>query len=143
MTLFDFEVHIFKSSQMVLQGTCHNSSPQATDEEDMLRLLISINVKERSSDLFKMYIYLVLAENWLLVNKVLIYKPVINEMWGLFLRNCSCHIPSTDLRSFASKVWNQTVSLSSYGLVLSSVKYLFMLQVRNKASYLLQGTINK
>ncbi|KAB1226779.1 hypothetical protein CJ030_MR1G022522 [Morella rubra] len=91
---------------------------KATDEEDMLRLLISINVKERSSDLFKMYIYLVLAENWLLVNKVLIYKPVINEMWGLFLRNCSCHIPSTDLRSFASKV-------------------------RNKASYLLQGTINK
>ncbi|GMY15940.1 hypothetical protein FCV25MIE_11179 [Fagus crenata] len=91
---------------------------KATDEEEILRLLTSINVKERSCDLFKMYIYLVLTENWVLVNQMLEDKPVINEMWGLYLRNCSCQIASTDLRSYAPKV-------------------------RNKASYLLQGTINK
>ncbi|KAG7950355.1 hypothetical protein I3843_13G107900 [Carya illinoinensis] len=91
---------------------------KATDEEEVMRLLIAINVKEKGCDLFKMYIYLVLAENWLLVNQMLEHKPVINEMWGLYLRNCSCQISSTDLRSFASKV-------------------------RNKASYLLQGTVTK
>lgn len=75
-----------------------------------MRLLIAINVKEKGCDLFKMYIYLVLAENWLLVNQMLEHKPVINEMWGLYLRNCSCQISSTDLRSFASKVCNHTAS---------------------------------
>lgn len=91
---------------------------KATDEEGILQLLISTNVKDKSCDLFKTYVYLVLAENWLLVSQMLENKPVINEMWCLYLRNCSCQIASTDLRSFASKV-------------------------RNKASYLLQGTVNK
>ncbi|KAK4607555.1 hypothetical protein RGQ29_001417 [Quercus rubra] len=91
---------------------------KACDEEEILRLLISINVKEKGCDLFKMYIYLVLTENWLLVNQMLENNEEINAMWGLYLRNCSYQIASTDLRTYASKV-------------------------RNKASYLLQGTINK
>ncbi|XWS74353.1 hypothetical protein CRYUN_Cryun02cG0207800 [Craigia yunnanensis] len=90
---------------------------KVTDEEGILTLLISINVKEKSCDFFKMYLYLVLTENWLRYDQMLRDKPVINEMWGLFLRNCSCQISSTDLRPHASKV-------------------------RNKAAYLLQGIGN-
>ncbi|XP_028125457.1 uncharacterized protein LOC114322367 isoform X1 [Camellia sinensis] len=87
---------------------------KVTDAEVILRSLISINVKDKSCDLFKMYIFLVLTENWLLSNPMLEDKSVIYEMWGVYLRNCSCQITSTDLRSYASKV-------------------------RSKASYLLQG----
>ncbi|KAL5765686.1 hypothetical protein ACOSP7_016303 [Xanthoceras sorbifolium] len=95
---------------------CFNN--EATREEEILNLLININVKEKHCDLFRMYIYLVLTENWLLSCPNLQEKPVINEMWGVYLRNCSCQISSTDMRPYASKV-------------------------RNKASYLLQGLTNK
>lgn len=67
-------------------------------------MLISIRVKERSCDLFRVYIYLILAENWLMWGLKLDDRPVIREMWGVLLRNCSCLIASTDLRSYASKV---------------------------------------
>ncbi|KAL4285412.1 hypothetical protein GQ457_16G011790 [Hibiscus cannabinus] len=90
---------------------------KVANEEGILTLLISINVKEKSCDFFKMYIYVVLTENWLRYDEMLCEKPVIREMWGLFLRNCSCQISSTDLRPHASKV-------------------------RNKAAYLLQGIGN-
>lgn len=82
-------------------------------DDEVLRLLIAINVKEKKCDLFKIYIYLVLTENWLLFTELLADK-VLREMWSLFLRNCSCLISSTDLRFFAAKV-------------------------RDKASFLLQG----
>ncbi|XP_052188036.1 uncharacterized protein LOC127798485 isoform X2 [Diospyros lotus] len=91
---------------------------KVSDAEGILKLLISINVKDRSCDLLKLYIFLVLTENWLLYTPALDGKPVVLEMWGVFLRNCSCQITSTDLRCYASKV-------------------------RSKASYLLQGTNNK
>ncbi|XP_015577597.2 uncharacterized protein LOC8275232 isoform X1 [Ricinus communis] len=77
---------------------------KAADEEGILNLLMSINVKDKICDFFKMYIYLVLTENWLLSNPILEYKPVIYEMWGVYLRNCSSQITSTDLRPYASKV---------------------------------------
>ncbi|KAJ4725019.1 Actin protein 2/3 complex subunit-like protein [Melia azedarach] len=93
-------------------------SNKATSEEEILNLLIKINVKDKSCDLFRMYIYLLLTENWLLSYPKLEEKPVINEMWGVYLRSCSCLISSTDMRPYASKV-------------------------RNKASYLLQGPTNK
>lgn len=95
---------------------CFNN--KASNEEEMLSLLISINVKDRSCDLFQMYIYLVLTENWLLSNPMFELKPVIYEMWGVYLRNCSCQITSTDMRPYASKV-------------------------RTKASYILNGTTKK
>lgn len=88
------------------------------DEEQILRSLISINLKDKNCDLLKMYIHLVLAENWLFCNPLLKDKPIISEMWGVCLRNCSCQITSTDLRSYASKV-------------------------RSKASYLLQGSATR
>ncbi|XP_016439262.1 uncharacterized protein LOC107765164 isoform X1 [Nicotiana tabacum] len=88
------------------------------DEERILRSLISINLKDKNCDLLKMYIHLVLVENWLFCNPLLKDKPIISEMWGACLRNCSCQITSTDLRSYASKV-------------------------RSKASYLLQGSTTR
>ncbi|KAG8387596.1 hypothetical protein BUALT_Bualt02G0037700 [Buddleja alternifolia] len=88
------------------------------DAEETLRLLISINVKDKKCDLFKMYIYLSLAENWLSFDTMLKDKAVVRELWGVCLRNCSCGITITDLRSYASNV-------------------------RSKASYLLQGGTSK
>uniref|UniRef100_M4EGG5 Uncharacterized protein n=1 Tax=Brassica campestris TaxID=3711 RepID=M4EGG5_BRACM len=76
--------------------------------------LMSINLKEKSCNLFRKYMMLVLSENWLLSSKLVEEKPVLRDMWAVFLRNCFCQINSTDLRPFASKV-------------------------RTKASYLLQG----
>lgn len=90
---------------------------KVTNEEEILNLLITVNVKDKTCDLFRMYIYLALSENWLLSCPKLEEKPVLNKMWGVYLRNCSCLISSTDLRLYASKV-------------------------RNKASYLLQGPTN-
>ncbi|KAL0436379.1 UNVERIFIED_CONTAM: hypothetical protein Sradi_0345800 [Sesamum radiatum] len=88
------------------------------DAEDILRLLVSLNVKDKNCDLFKIYIYLSLVENWLLFDTMLEDKAEIHELWGVFLRNCSCGITITDLRSYASNV-------------------------RSKASYLLQGSTSK
>lgn len=85
------------------------------DEEEVIRQLTLINLKDKTCDLFKMYLYLVLTENWFLYNLTLKDRPLLNEMWGLYLRNCSCQINITDPRSYASKV-------------------------RSKASYLLQGS---
>ncbi|KAL3828499.1 hypothetical protein ACJIZ3_017301 [Penstemon smallii] len=88
------------------------------DAEEVLRWLSSINVKDKSCDLFKMYLYLSLAENWLSFDSVSKDKAVVRELWGGCLRNCSCGITITDLRSYASNV-------------------------RTKASYLLQGNTSK
>ncbi|KAI7751396.1 hypothetical protein M8C21_028746, partial [Ambrosia artemisiifolia] len=88
------------------------------DGEEVIRQLTLINLKDKSCDLFKIYIYLVLTENWFLYNPLLEDNQLLNEMWGLFLRNCSCQINITDSRSYAPKV-------------------------RSKASYLLQGTTDR
>ncbi|XVF20310.1 hypothetical protein REPUB_Repub11eG0187300 [Reevesia pubescens] len=105
-------------SAVALQILVNCFDNKVTDEEGILNLLISINVKEKACDFFKMHLYLVLTENWLRYDdQVLRDNPVIREMWGLFLRNCSCQISSADLRSHASKV-------------------------RNKAAFLLQGVGN-
>lgn len=66
--------------------------------------LMSINLKEKSCNLFRTYMLLVLAENWLLSSKLAEEKPVLRDMWAVFLRNCFSQINSTDLRPFASKV---------------------------------------
>ncbi|KAL3618743.1 hypothetical protein CASFOL_037405 [Castilleja foliolosa] len=91
---------------------------KVSDAEEILRLLISINVKDKDCDLFQMYICLSLVENWLLFDPMLKDEAEIRELWGICLRNCSCGITITDLRSYASNV-------------------------RSKASYLLQGRTSK
>ncbi|KAK1429151.1 hypothetical protein QVD17_11354 [Tagetes erecta] len=88
------------------------------DEEEVIRQLTLINLKDKNCDLFKVYIYMVLTENWFLYNPLLEDNQLLSEMWGLFLRNCSCQINITDSRSYAPKV-------------------------RSKASYILQGTTSR
>ncbi|KAF3335222.1 hypothetical protein FCM35_KLT19729 [Carex littledalei] len=82
--------------------------------EEILELLASVNLKENSCDFFKLYIYLVLTENLLLLYHPFQEKSKVVDLWYQYLRNCSTQITSTDWRSYASKV-------------------------RNKASYLLQN----
>ncbi|KAJ4979348.1 hypothetical protein NE237_010128 [Protea cynaroides] len=88
-----------------------------TEAEEILVWLMSINMKDKTCDYFNVYIYLALTENWLFSNPLLGEKPIILELWGAFLRNCSCQITNRELSSYASKV-------------------------RNKASYILQSTIH-
>ncbi|VVA92874.1 unnamed protein product [Arabis nemorensis] len=83
-------------------------------DANLLSSLMSIKVKEKNCNLMKTYIFLVLAENWLFSSKLAEEKPVLRDMWAVFLRNCSCQINTTDLRPYASKV-------------------------RTRAAYLLQG----
>ncbi|KAL8152216.1 hypothetical protein V2J09_009976 [Rumex salicifolius] len=85
---------------------------QIDDAQDILRTVISINLKDRSCNLFDMYLYLVLVEN-LLISDNLDSKQAIIEMWGSFLRQCCGQISNTDFRPFAQ-------------------------EIRTKASYLLQ-----
>lgn len=74
------------------------------DEEEVIRQLTLINLKDKTCDLFRIYNYLVLTENWFLYNPMMKEKTLLNEMWGLYLRNCCCQINITDTRSYASKV---------------------------------------
>ncbi|XP_010474013.2 PREDICTED: uncharacterized protein LOC104753458 [Camelina sativa] len=98
------------------QIRCKNPifSTSQDSDENLLSSLMSINLKEKGCNLFKTYIFVVLAENWLFSSKLVEEKPVLRDMWAVFLRYCSCQINSTDLRPYASKV-------------------------RTKAAYLLQG----
>ncbi|KAI5388991.1 hypothetical protein KIW84_074591 [Lathyrus oleraceus] len=73
--------------------------------EEILKSLDAINFKDKSCNFFKIYIYLVLTENWVLSNNSFVEdNPVIYEMFCSFLRNCSTLISATDLRAYASKV---------------------------------------
>ncbi|XP_019199355.1 PREDICTED: uncharacterized protein LOC109193036 [Ipomoea nil] len=88
------------------------------DAEGILKSIISINLRDETFDLQKMYIYLILVENWVFCDPMLKDNPEVIEKWGVCLRNCTCQISSTDLRSYA-------------------------LKVRSKASYLSQGNARK
>ncbi|KAL1367607.1 uncharacterized protein LOC107473735 isoform X1 [Arachis duranensis] len=89
---------------------------QAHNGEDILRLLRAINFKDKSCDFFKMYIYLVLTENWVLSNSLIEDNPVIYEMFCLFLRQCSSLISASDLRSYASKVRHRAAYLMHFSI---------------------------
>ncbi|RYR74428.1 hypothetical protein Ahy_A02g009144 isoform C [Arachis hypogaea] len=89
---------------------------QAHNEEDILRLLRAINFKDKSCDFFKMYIHLVLTENWVLSNSLIEDNPVIYEMFCLFLRQCSSLISASDLRSYASMVRHRAAYLMHFSI---------------------------
>uniref|UniRef100_A0A5B7B6P0 Uncharacterized protein n=1 Tax=Davidia involucrata TaxID=16924 RepID=A0A5B7B6P0_DAVIN len=74
--------------------TCFDN--KVTDAEEILRLLISVNVKDKSCDLLKMYIYLVLTENWLLSNPILEVKPVINVQRSVVKLHIFCKAQATN-----------------------------------------------
>ncbi|XP_052113713.1 uncharacterized protein LOC107473747 [Arachis duranensis] len=88
----------------------------AHNEEDILRLLRAINFKDKSCDFFKMYIHLVLTENWVLSNSLIEDNPVIYEMFCLFLRQCSSLISASDLRSYASMVRHRAAYLMHFSI---------------------------
>lgn len=92
--------------------------PQANSGEEILKSLIAINFKDKSCDFFKMYVHLVLAENWVLSNSFVEDNPVIYEMFCRYLRNCSSLISATDLRSYASKV-NEMAFLFSINFLVT------------------------
>ncbi|KAB2606644.1 hypothetical protein D8674_006361 [Pyrus ussuriensis x Pyrus communis] len=112
----DTRSKLFRSAiahQMLL--SCYDH--KAPNDEEILKLLIPVNVKDKKCDFSKMYIHLVLAENWLLSSQLVEDKPVLKAMWRLYLRNCSCLIASTDLRSFASKGMFALFSLLTSSIV--------------------------
>lgn len=76
---------------------------KVVEAEEVLRLLVSVNEKDKNCNLYKFYNYLVLAENWLFYVALLEEKPLNKEICGVFLRSCSYQTTSNDLRSYASK----------------------------------------
>ncbi|MED6175665.1 hypothetical protein PIB30_080561 [Stylosanthes scabra] len=88
----------------------------ANSGEDILRLLMAINFKDKSCNFFKMYIHLVLTENWVLSNSLIEDNPVIYKKFCLCLRQCSSLISPTDLRPFASKVRHRAAYLMHFSI---------------------------
>ncbi|PNY11048.1 hypothetical protein L195_g007647, partial [Trifolium pratense] len=76
----------------------------ANNGEEILKSLDAINFKDKNCDFFKMYIHLVLTENWVLSNSFVEDNQEIYEMFCSFLKHCSTLISATDLRTYASKV---------------------------------------
>lgn len=100
---------------------------------------MSINVKEKSCNLFKTYISVVLAENWLFSSTLVEEKPVLRDMWAVFLRNCSCQINSTDLRSYASKVSRKRITSKPFIIFLTLI-HVFNYRVTVLVPWLLTGS---
>lgn len=86
---------------------------EMTDTEDILKSLISTNLKAKTCDLFKIYLYLVLIENCLIFGEKA--HPAVNELWRKFIWKCSSQVSNTDFRPCAQ-------------------------EIRSRASYLLQST---
>ncbi|KAJ8441291.1 hypothetical protein Cgig2_013398 [Carnegiea gigantea] len=75
---------------------------EMTDTEDILKSLISTNLKVKTCDLFKIYLYLVLIENCLIFGKKA--RPAVNELWRKFIWKCSSQVSNTDFRPCAQEV---------------------------------------
>lgn len=103
-------------SQLAFQMLVLCFNEKVTDGKGVLKVLAWTNPKDQNCDFFKLYIYLVLVENWLLSDPLLQDKATLLHLWCKCLRNCATQITSTDWRPYASKV-------------------------RNKASYILQNSM--
>ncbi|CAO2161753.1 unnamed protein product [Urochloa humidicola] len=105
-------------SQVALQLLKINFGLKVGNVEKMLKLVTSINVKDKECNFFRLYVYLVLMDNLLFSSDAFRDKTAIIDTWHNYLRNCSTQIACTNWGFYAPKV-------------------------RNKASYLLQGAIFK
>ncbi|CAO2199764.1 unnamed protein product [Urochloa humidicola] len=105
-------------SQVALQLLKINFGLKVGNVEKMLKLVTSINVKDKECNFFRLYVYLVLMDNLLFSSDAFRDKTAIIDTWRSYLRNCSTQIACTNWGFYAPKV-------------------------RNKASYLLQGAIFK
>ncbi|RDX88128.1 hypothetical protein CR513_30318, partial [Mucuna pruriens] len=106
----------FSYQRLVINGKLAYEQ-QVNSGEEILRSLTAINFKDKSCDFFKMYIHLVLIENWVFSNSFTEDNPVIYEMFCLYLRHCSTLISATNLRSYASKVNEMTFLFLTADLV--------------------------
>lgn len=90
--------------------------------EKMLKLVTSINVKEKECDFFRLYVYLVLMDNLLFSSDAFRDKTMIIDTWRNYLRNCSTQIPFTNWGFYAPKVekFHWCVFLSALFLGLGS-----------------------
>ncbi|KAJ0967229.1 hypothetical protein J5N97_024146 [Dioscorea zingiberensis] len=104
--------------QLALQILLVTFDKKDASGKEILELLLSMSLKDKDCDFLRLYIYLDLVSKWLLYDHLIAERDELSEMWCKFLRNCSSQITSIDWRSYASKV-------------------------RNKASYLLQNTVQK
>ncbi|CAM8919875.1 unnamed protein product [Rhodiola kirilowii] len=86
---------------------------QITDAEGILNLLISTDVMEENCNLFKIYIYLGLTENWLLNVPALEHDKRNHQLWKEFLKKCSRIGTPSDWRSYASKVKSKVAYLTA------------------------------
>ncbi|CAN6294087.1 unnamed protein product [Urochloa humidicola] len=106
----------FLRSQLALQLLRINFGLKVGNVEKMLKLVTSINVKDKECDFFRLYVCLVLMHSLLFSNDAFRDKTLIVDTWRNFLRNCSKQISFRNWRLYAPKV-------------------------RNKASYLVQGAV--
>ena len=72
--------------------------------EKMLKLVTSINVKERECDFFRLYVYLVLMDNLLFACDAFRDKTKVVDTWRNYLRNYSTQIARTNWGFYAPKV---------------------------------------
>ena len=63
-----------------------------------------VNLKDKNCDFLKIYIRLVLAENWPDSSFPVEEKEAISEVWSKYLRILSTQISNTDWRPYAAKV---------------------------------------
>ncbi|CAL4932544.1 unnamed protein product [Urochloa decumbens] len=108
----------FLRSQLALQLLKISFGLKVGNVEKMLKLVTSINVKEKECNFFRLYVYLVLMDTLLFSNDSFRDKAMIIDTWRNYLRYCSTQIGLRNWRLYAPKV-------------------------RNKASYLLQGAVFK
>ncbi|XP_039784902.1 uncharacterized protein LOC120651485 [Panicum virgatum] len=106
----------FLRSQLALQLLKINFGLKVGSVEKMLKLVTSINVKEKECDFFRLYVSLVLMDNLLFSSDAFRDNAMIVDTWRNYLRTCSTQIEFRNWRLYAPKV-------------------------RNKASYLLQGAV--
>ncbi|CAD6233737.1 unnamed protein product [Miscanthus lutarioriparius] len=86
----------FLRSQVALQLLKISFGLKVANVEKMLKLVTSINVKEKECDFFRLYVYLVLMDNLLFSSDAFREKTAIVDAWRNYLRNCSTQIGCTD-----------------------------------------------
>ncbi|KAL6645185.1 hypothetical protein ACP70R_016793 [Stipagrostis hirtigluma subsp. patula] len=108
----------FLRSQLALQLLKISFGLKVASVEKILKLVTSINVKEKECDFFRLYVYLGLMDTLLFSSDAFRDKTVIVDSWRNYLRNCSTQIGCRNWRFYAP-------------------------MARNKASYLLQGASSR
>ncbi|XP_078440629.1 actin protein 2/3 complex subunit-like protein [Wolffia australiana] len=98
-------------SQLSAQILSHSVGRPGARTMDLLKLILKDDVKDKDCDFLKIYIHLVLAENWLASDPSMNEDRAVSEAWLKYLRILSTQISNTDWRSYAAKVRNRAFYL--------------------------------